>query len=188
MKKLIIAFLCMVAGAFSASAQWYAGGSVAGAYVKTNGAEIQAFNLSPETGYIFRNRLAVGGRISWGKSNAAISSPGLEYSNAETRAFTLNPYVGWGLVRFGCFAAWVEGGFHLIPEQKGVGKTTVTIYANPVLTYSLSHHFLLKTGLGFAGLLASTDFDGNYILAGAFGGDNALKIGDDLSIGFVYRF
>ena len=169
MKKLIIAFLCMVAGAFSASAQWYAGGSVAGAYVKTNGAEILAFNLSPETGYIFRNRLAVGGRISWGKSNAAISSPGLEYSNAETRAFTLNP-------------------FQLIPEQEGVGKTTVTIYAIPVLTYSLSHHFLLKTGLGFAGLLASTDFDGNYILAGAFGGDNALKIGDDLSIGFVYRF
>ena len=178
----------MVAGAFSASAQWYAGGSVAGAYVKTNGAEIQAFNLSPETGYIFRNRLAVGGRISWGKSNAAISSPGLEYSNAETRAFTINPYAAWGLIRFGDFAVWAEGGAQLIPEQKGIGCTTVSVYALPVLTYSLDKHFMLKTSLGFAGIMLTTDFDGNYAMAGAFGGNNALILGDNLSIGFVYRF
>ena len=57
-----------------------------------------------------------------------------------------------------------------------------------MLTYDATRHLTLKANLGFAGLAVTGTTDGDLVLAGVIGGDDAITFDDDLSIGVVFRF
>lgn len=182
MKKLLISLAFVFAAAVSASAQWYAGGMIAGAIEKNSTSKAWGVNFRPEAGYILGNRLAVGGRISYGKANTAIVGPGVNYSSATTNAFTINPYAAWGLTHFGSLVFGVEGGIDFTFDQ-----TLLVAYIVPILAYPLSENVLLRSSLDFAGFIAETDFDDYNGIGIGVGTLGAVKPAN-LSIGFVYKF
>ena len=188
MRKFILtAFISLFT--FSASAQFYVGGSVAGAYAKQGGSDSEAwaYQISPEIGFMIKNRLAIGARLSYGKANAKVESTWVNFSEAGTSAFTVNPYLEWGMLRFGDFAVRAELGALLVPEQESTSSASVAGYLLPVLTYNLGSRFLLKTNLNCAGIAVYADSEDNVILSGGAGTTNALNMGD-LSIGFIILF
>ena len=187
MKKVIVILILVFAGAISASAQWYAGGAIAGTYEKSNGTEAWGVNLSPEVGYFLTDDMIVGGRITYGRSNTAIVGPGVNFSSATTNALTINPFAIWRLTNFGPILFGVETGLQFIPEQKSVDSTTFAAYAVPVMGYPLTDRFLLRSSLDFAGVMLIADCDGYYGIGAGAHTNRVLSLGN-LSFGFVYRF
>lgn len=187
-KSFILSALLMFS--IAASAQVYIGGSVGGSYGKDPSASTKSWSASinPEAGYLLNDNWAFGARISYGKSESKVESPYLNKTDTKVSLLTVNPYAAYSAIRFGGFAVWAEAGLQLVPKQNGIAYTKYAAYVSPVLTYDLSRHFLLKTNLNFAGLTLSGNSNGGFAFSGSFGGDDALSFGDDLSIGFVYRF
>lgn len=187
-RTFILAFLLTIS--YAASAQVYLGGSIGGGYAESpsTSSKSWAVNISPEVGYAFNENWAVGGRIGYGKSVSEIDSPYLEEIDTEINLFTINPYVAYSHVRFKGFAVWAEAGLQFAPKQEGAGYSTFAGYITPVLTYDLGKRITLKTNLNFAGLMITGTTDGGFAFAGSFGGDDAISLDDDLSIGFVFRF
>ncbi|MBE6236272.1 MAG: porin family protein [Bacteroidales bacterium] len=175
---------------FAASAQFYVGGSVAGAYANSPSTSVKAsaISLNPEVGYSFNEKWAVGGRISYGKTESVTDSPYLKETDLEISLFTINPYAAYSPVSYKGFSLWVEFGVEMSPAQRGADYVSFGAYVTPLLTYSLNDHFILKTSLDFAGLAVQAGTNGDFIFSGAAGGDDLISLGDDLSIGVVYRF
>ncbi len=173
----------------AASAQVYIGGSVGGAYTDSPNTNSRswAVSINPEAGYSFGN-WAVGGRVTYGKSESKIESPYLKETKTELSLLTINPYAAYSFLRLGNIAVCAELGLQFSPEQNGAEYSTFGAYITPLLTYSINEHLILKTSLDFAGLAVSGSSDGNIAFAGVLGGDDAIRFGEDLSIGFVYRF
>lgn len=182
---LVASIMCL---AFSASAQIYIGGNIAGAYASSDGGNTSwAIGFYPEVGYRYNDNWAFGGRISYGRSEEHLNSSLVEDS-INIKLFTINPYAAYSVLQFNGFDVWAEAGLSLIPEQEGLKSTTIGLYLSPVLTYSLADHFLLKTNLNFAGLSIVASDHGVFSIASSVGGNNVLIFDDDLSIGFVYLF
>ena len=74
------------------------------------------------------------------------------------------------------------------PKLSEANYSMYSAYITPLLTYSVNDHIILKTGLDFAKLSVSGDTNGTFKFGVSAGGENALNIADDFSIGFVYRF
>lgn len=81
MKKLFITLVAVLAMAFSAKAQFYAGGAIGLSVLSSNGHTSSSFTLSPELGYDFNEAIAAGALVEF-----AASSP---------VAVTVNPYFRW---------------------------------------------------------------------------------------------
>ena len=188
-KLLVVTFL-LLSISFAASAQIYLGGSIGGAYSKvpSTNSKTWAVNVEPEVGYAFNDKWAVGGRISYGKALSMIESPYLNEKKTEVDLFTFNPYAAFSVFSYKGFSICAEAGLQIAPKQNGVKFTTYGAYITPVLTYSIGKHLILKTDLDFAGIAVTGTSEGGFTFAGTVGGDDAISIDDDLSIGFIFRF
>lgn len=192
MKKItqIILVAVLLTTSYVASAQIYLGGSVSGAYTESpsTSSKSWAVDVSPEIGFAFSNRWAVGLRVSYGKSVSEVDSPYLNETKTSVNLFTVNPYFAYAPLRVNRFAVWAEVGVQFAPEQEHAEFNTFAGYITPVLTFDVTKHLTLKTNLGFAGLAVTGTTDGDIVLAGVIGGDDAITFNDDLSIGVVFRF
>lgn len=180
----------MLTASYAAQAQLYLGGSISGAYSESPSTATKAWavDLSPEVGFAFNDRWAVGLRVSYGKSFSEVDSPYLHETKTSVNLFTANPYFAYAPLRVNRFAVWAEVGVQLAPEQEHADFKTYAGYITPVLTYDATRHLTLKANLGFAGLAVTGTTDGDLVLAGVIGGDDAITFDDDLSIGVVFRF
>lgn len=187
-RLLVIAFLMTIS--FAASAQIYVGGSIGGSYAKveSTNAKSWAIDISPEVGYIFNENWAAGVYISYGKSVQEINSEYLDNKTTNVSLFTINPYAVYAPIKFHNFAVCAEMGASYTPKLSGANYSFYSLYVTPLLTYSVNDHIILKTGLDFAKLSVSGDTNGTFKFGVSAGGDNAINITDDFSIGFVYKF
>ena len=145
-------------------------------------------DISPEVGYIFNENWAAGARITYGKSVKEVNSQYLDNKTTNVSLFTINPYAVYAPIKFHNFAVCAEMGASYTPKLSGANYSMYSAYITPLLTYSVNDHIILKTGLDFAKLYISGDTNGTFKFGVSAGGDNALNITDDFSIGFVYRF
>lgn len=185
---LVISFLFTLS--YAASAQIYVGGSIGGSYAKveSTNAKSWAIDISPEVGYIFNENWAAGVYISYGKSVQEINSEYLDNKTTNVSLFTINPYAVYAPIKFHNFAVCAEMGASYTPKLSGANYSFYSLYVTPLLTYSVNDHIILKTGLDFAKLSVSGDTNGTFKFGVSAGGDNAINITDDFSIGFVYKF
>ena len=187
-RLLVIAFLMTIS--FAASAQIYVGGSIGGSYGKaeSTNAKSWAIDISPEVGYVFNENWAAGARISYGKSVQEINSQYLDKKTTDVSLFTINPYAVYAPIKFHNFAVCAEMGASLTPKLSGADYSIYSVYVTPLLTYSVNDHIILKTGLDFAKLSVAGDTNGTFKFGVSAGGENALNLAEDFSIGFVYKF
>ena len=187
-RLLVIAFLMTIS--FAASAQIYVGGSIGGSYAKAESTNAKSWtiDISPEVGYIFNENWAAGVYISYGKSVQEINSEYLDNKTTNVSLFTINPYAVYAPIKFHNFAVCAEMGASYTPKLSGANYSMYSAYITPLLTYSVNDHIILKTGLDFAKLSVSGDTNGTFKFGVSAGGEKALNIADDFSIGFVYRF
>lgn len=185
---LVISFLFTLS--YAASAQIYVGGSIGGSYAKaeSTNAKSWAIDISPEVGYIFNENWAAGVYISYGKSVQEINSEYLDNKTTSVSLFTINPYAVYAPIKFHNFAVCAEMGASYTPKLSEANYSFYSLYVTPLLTYSVNDHIILKTGLDFAKLSVSGDTNGTFKFGVSAGGDNAINITDDFSIGFVYKF
>lgn len=185
---LVISFLFTLS--YAASAQIYVGGSIGGSYAKaeSTNAKSWAIDISPEVGYIFNENWAAGVYISYGKSVQEINSEYLDNKTTNVSLFTINPYAVYAPIKFHNFAVCAEMGASYTPKLSEANYSFYSLYVTPLLTYSVNDHIILKTGLDFAKLSVSGDTNGTFKFGVSAGGDNAINITDDFSIGFVYKF
>lgn len=187
-RLLVITFLMTFS--YAASAQWYAGGSIGGSYSnsKSTNTRAWAISISPEAGYILNENWAVGGLISYGKSVTKVDSQYLNKTDVDITLFSINPYAVYAPIKYKNFAVCAEMGVMFAPRQSGVNFATFGAYITPLLTYCINEHIILKTELDFAGISVSGTTNGTFSFGASVGGDNAIKLDDDLSIGFIYKF
>ena len=187
-RLLVITFLMTTS--FAASAQIYVGGSIGGSYGKaeSTNAKSWAIDISPEVGYAFNENWAAGARISYGKSVSEMKTDYLDKTTTNVSLFTINPYAVYAPIKFHNFAVCAEMGASFTPKLSGANYSLYSIYVTPLLTYSVNDHIILKTGLDFAKLSVSGDTNGTFKFGVSAGGENALNIADNFSIGFVYKF
>lgn len=173
-----------------ASAQVYIGGSIAGSYVKSPSANAQSWsiNVKPEAGYFLKSNLALGGRISYGKTVTKIEDANNKDTNTATNLLTINPYAAFAPYEHGKFSFWAECGLQVVPQQASLSYSSIGAYVAPAFSYLLGEHLLLKTHLGFAGLAVSVTTDGGFSFKGFFDSNDVISFGDNLSIGFLYKF
>lgn len=185
---LVISFLFTLS--YAASAQIYVGGSIGGSYAKVESTNAKSWtiDISPEVGYIFNENWAAGVYISYGKSVQEINSEYLDNKTTNVSLFTINPYAVYAPIKFHNFAVCAEMGASYTPKLSGANYSFYSLYVTPLLTYSVNDHIILKTGLDFAKLSVSGDTNGTFKFGVSAGGDNAINITDDFSIGFVYKF
>ena len=185
---LVISFLFTLS--YAASAQIYVGGSIGGSYAKAESTNAKSWtiDISPEVGYIFNENWAAGVYISYGKSVQEINSEYLDNKTTNVSLFTINPYAVYAPIKFHNFAVCAEMGASYTPKLSGANYSFYSLYVTPLLTYSVNDHIILKTGLDFAKLSVSGDTNGTFKFGVSAGGDNAINITDDFSIGFVYKF
>lgn len=195
--KLFYKVLVLAVSAFAlsqtASAQVYIGGSLAIASVRQDKVQnvkttcSKLLSFAPEVGYLYKDNWAFGGRFSIAYATEDNYSGYSVESSEKKSAFSLVPYAAYKALTFGGFSVWAEGSLPIIPSQKYVDGT-IGISIVPVLSYELGEHFILRTGLNFAGLSLARNFDKEVTTFGfVAGGDNILKVGD-ITIGAVYRF
>ena len=187
-RLLVITFLMTIS--FAASAQIYVGGSIGGSYAKaeSTNAKSWSIDISPEVGYVFNENWAAGARISYGKSVQEINSQYLDKKTTDVSLFTINPYAVYAPIKFHNFAVCAEMGASLTPKLSGADYSIYSVYVTPLLTYSVNDHIILKTGLDFAKLSVAGDTNGTFKFGVSAGGENALNLAEDFSIGFVYKF
>ena len=187
-RLLVITFLMTIS--FAASAQIYVGGSIGGSYGKaeSTNAKSWSIDISPEVGYVFNENWAAGARISYGKSVQEINSQYLDKKTTDVSLFTINPYAVYAPIKFHNFAVCAEMGASLTPKLSGADYSIYSVYVIPLLTYSVNDHIILKTGLDFAKLSVAGDTNGTFKFGVSAGGENALNLAEDFSIGFVYKF
>lgn len=185
---LVISFLFTLS--YAASAQIYVGGSIGGSYAKVESTNAKSWtiDISPEVGYIFNENWAAGVYISYGKSVQEINSEYLDNKTTNVSLFTINPYAVYAPIKFHNFAVCAEMGASLTPKLSGAEYSIYSVYVTPLLTYSVNDHIILKTGLDFAKLSVAGDTNGTFKFGVSAGGENALNLADDFSIGFVYKF
>ena len=186
-RLLVIAFLLTIS--FAAQAQIYVGGSIGGSYGKVESTDAKSWSIriNPEVGYIINNKWAAGACLSYSKV-ARINNESVGETSASVSQFSINPYAVYAPIKFKNFAVCAEMGAVFSPKSSGSLYGTYNAYITPLLTYSVNDHIILKTGLDFASLYISGTTAGTFNFSALVGGDNALDIADDFSVGFVYEF
>ena len=188
---LLVALLSVPAGA-----QWYVGGSLSGDYTEKGTIyKSWSYEIAPEAGRVIKENIAVGLRISYGKS----------YSYSETKKtsqdetiiskktdnekilFSIMPYFAYRPFMSGKFSLWAETEAFLVPKQEGADWTIIGMAIAPVLTYNLCPNILVRTKLNFATFHISGDFSNGFSIGAGIRGKEVISL-PDLSIGAIYVF
>lgn len=191
--KLLVLTVSLFSLSFIANAQAYIGGSIS--YTKSskdvsfdgypNFTRNQtAVFLNPEIGFHVNEKWVIGGRISYRHDSyetfAKNQRSSRKVEGERSSDFTFIPYSAYKALQFGDFAVWGELSAHISKQFK--------LVMQPVLTYNINEHFLLRTEMNFAGLYWARDSKTNEsTFSFTAGGEDALSFGD-LTIGIVYRF
>ena len=175
MKKVIITLIVAFAAAFSAHAQFWAGGSVGYSY---RGGE-HYMNISPEVGYNLNDSWSVAGAL-----NFSLNAEG----GTSMLTLGLTPYARYTFWRSGIVSAFVDGGLALelyhnaVKDDLGNKYSTddfwLGIGVRPGIAIALNEKLSFVTHTGFLGV--ETNFD-----AANFG----LGVGgDEIALGLYYAF
>lgn len=191
--KVLVLAVSVFALSQTASAQVYIGGSLSMTSYRQDKMENEkttcssSLSFDPEVGYLYKDNWAFGGRLSIAYTNSDTYLGDSVDSSNKMSSFSLVPYAAYKALTFGRFSVWTEGSLRIVPSQKHTDGV-IGIYIAPVLSYELGEHFILRTGLNFAGLSLARNFDRGITAFRLFaGGDNILKVGD-IAVGAVYRF
>lgn len=190
--KLLVLTVSLFSLSFIANGQTYVGGSISYANsskdvtYESNPNFIEkesAIVFNPELGFYINEKWVVGGRISYRHNSRQIVDRrrnAIKHENDKSHSFAFIPYCAYKALQLGDFAVWGEASAHI--------KKQFRFVMQPVLTYDINEHFLLRTEMNFAGLYWERDSDTKEsAFAFTAGGEDALSFGD-LTIGIVYRF
>ncbi len=175
MKKLLIVAV-MALAAISASAQWYAGGSVG--LWRNSSANETTFNLLPEIGYNISDDVAVGTTIGWYYN----------YDNGlKVNLFMFDPYVRYSFYQNDKVKVFCDGGIDLgIGWAKYGDETSDTACTygfgfKPGISYAIADNMSLVAHFGFLGYRGGNDASG---ADDEFGFD----FSNSISFGFYVNF
>lgn len=133
-RKAVVMTILMLLSLW-ASAQVYIGGSIAGSYVKSPSANAQSWsiNVKPEAGYFLKSNLALGGRISYGKTVTKIEDANNKDTNTATNLLTINPYAAFAPYEHGKFSFGQNAVYKWFPNRPA--------FHIPPLARMLRRHF-----------------------------------------------
>lgn len=189
MKKLLVLALAatMLSAAGTASAQekktvdaadkgWWIGGEFGLWHNTIDEMSTNSFVLSPEVGYDFNRRWAIGVGIGYGIVSAENEYGGNENANV----FLFNPYARWKYCNAGRVSLFLDGGIGVA----GGDMDGVKIGIQPGLAVRIGKHVRFQAHLGFLGYCT------NYFNDGVEDSDGfGLKLSSsDLKFGFYYTF
>ncbi len=175
MKKVLMTLVVMFAVMTAYAQEMYIGGGIA--LWHNHDADKTLFSITPEFGYEFNKKWAVGGRIGYSHSvkeiedydytiNAFVFAPYARFSFYENKVVRLFLDMGMGVSSYKAKHHDSECGFEL-----GI---------KPGLAVKLNNHFSLVAKVGFAGYR-----DDYYYGEDGFG---VALDGEDLSFGIEYAF
>lgn len=174
MKKTLVLVTFMMVTFFAQAQEMFLGGGI-GLWRNTE-AEKTSFSITPDVGYIFNEKWAVGAEIAYahnsfeghfaGTSNAFAFAPYARYSYYENKVVKLFIDMGMGVSTLKGKDSDRQNGFE--------------IGLKPGMAIKLNHHFSLITKVGFAG------YRDDY-----FRGENGFGVtmeGENITIGIDYEF
>lgn len=182
---LLVATALLAAGTTSAQEKktvapedkgWWIGGEAGFWHNTEDGLSTNSFALSPEVGYDFNKRWAVGVGIGYALVSAETGFGGVERANI----FIFNPYARWKYYNTGRVALFLDGGLGVA----GGDMDGVKIGIQPGLAVRVGKHVRLQAHFGFLGY-CSNYFNDAVDESDGFG----LKFSSsDLKFGFYYTF
>ena len=219
MKKIILSVLAIAAMATTANAQLWFGGSLGlrhnDAVTKTSDTKHKAgsansFSFAPMVGFDLNEQLSIGGKLSL----VTTSQKNYSYDMDDKETVLKNasdiigvtPFARYKFAEFNKFGLVAEAGLPISytsaktditnTTSKETSQTSLGLYVEPILTYSLNDHFQLECGLNFLSLNANhsvtKDLDNsknkNTSNSFRFGANthNVVNVGD-ITIGFIYK-
>lgn len=172
MKRLVIClFVALVAMSIKAQQNIYVGGTLS-IWGEDNAT---SFNITPEVGYHFNDKWAVGGLLIYSHTKS---------NGVKANAFALAPYARYTFFEADQLSLFVDGGFGF--STVGVkGSDNVNGFEvgfKPGISFAVTDHFSLLAKIGFLG------YRDSYLSnSGSSGGGLSLS-SSDLSFGFYYTF
>lgn len=155
---------------------WWIGGELGFWHNTENGLSSNSFALSPEAGYDFNKRWAVGVGIGYGIV-AAETGFG---ETVRANIFMFNPYARWKYCNTGRVSLFLDGGIGVAGGDMDGFKVGI----QPGLAIKVSKHVRFQAHLGFLGY-ASNYFNDGIEDSDGFG----LRFSSsDLKFGFYYTF
>ena len=140
MKKILITLIALMAVAFSAKAQLYVGGSVGFGVVSGGGTTSASWNLTPEVGYDFNEKIAAGASLN--------------LTGTHQFAWSLNPYFRWKFANLG--TAHFLSDFMVSAGTSG-SVFTWGISANPGVSFDLTDKFSFLVRCSLLGVSGASD-------------------------------
>ena len=137
MKKIIISLVVAALAAFSANAQWWAGGSIGYSY----SGGVNSVTFAPEVGYNINDSWTVAGALNF-------NTRGNDFS------FTFTPYARFSFWQSGIVSLFVDGGLCGGVNHDGIGNTSYAVFglgARPGIALALNEKLCFVTHLGFLG-------------------------------------
>lgn len=170
MKKIVL-FLFVVMIALSVKAQVYVGGTV-GIWHNSD-AESTSFTISPEIGYNFNEKWAIGGNIGFAYS---------KLDDAKFTAFAIAPYARYSYYENKIVRLFIDGGVGVstYKEEDHDSVTGFEIGLKPGIAVKLNSKFSLIAKCGFLG------YRDDYMTLE--NGAGLALTSEDLSFGFHYEF
>lgn len=170
MKKIVV-FLFVVMTAMCVKAQVYVGGQLS--LWHNDDADATTFILSPEVGYNFNEKVAIGGNLTFAH---------LKEQDVKWSGFSLAPYLRYSYYENKIVRLFIDGGLGFSTKKiKGMdGVNGFEIGFKPGIAVKLNQHFSLLAKCGFLG------YRDDYMY-----GENGYGFAfqsEDLSFGFHYEF
>ena len=219
MKKIFLSVLAIAAMAATANAQLWFGGSLGLRHndlasktsdTKHKAGSTNAFSFEPMVGFEFNEQLSIGGKLSF----VANSQKNYSYDMNDKETVQKNtssnvgvtPFARYKFAEFNKFGLVAEAGLPISyastktddgsKTTKGNPQTSIGLYVEPILTYSLNDNFQLECGLNFLSLNANhsvikkRDDKKNKSISNNFNfganTNNVVNVGN-ITIGFIYK-
>lgn len=172
MKKVLFVLVMMVSALAAQAQEMYLGGGIS--LWRNDDTERTKFSISPDFGYNFNSRWAVGAELVFSHESGE-----KDYS---CNAFALAPYARYSFYENKIVRLFLDMGlgFSTSKVKHEDAKNGFEVGVKPGIAIKLNEHFSLISKVGFAG------FRDDY-----FRGENGLGVdldGENISIGIDYEF
>lgn len=171
MKKIVM-FLFVMMVALSAKAQVYVGGTL-GVWHDDGDVESTSFIISPEIGYNFNEKWAVGGNIGFAYN---------KFDDAKSTAFAIAPYARYSYYENKIVRLFVDAGFGISTskQEDHDALTGFEVGVKPGIAIKLNNKLSLVAKCGFLG------YREDYLTLE--NGAGLALTSEDLSFGFHFEF
>lgn len=176
MRKIVM-FLFVVMVALSAKSQVYLGGNVS--FWHNDDADATSFILSPEVGYNFNEKWAVGAVLGFAHEKIFLND-----ESVKGTAFSFAPYARYSFYENKVIRLFIDGGlgFSTSKVEDFDSVNGFEVGFRPGISIKLSKHFNLLAKCGFLGY--RDDYNGS----SNNNGYGFAFTSEDLSFGFHYEF